>query len=564
MGMYFADIFKNAGYKVLISDKKTKLTNQKLAAGSDVVIVSVPIDKTEKIIQEIVHKVKEDAVLMDLTSLKEFPIKEMLKGKSEVIGLHPMFGHTNPLPGQTIIACPVRSKKWFPWIKKFLTDQGASVTILDPKEHDKIMATVQALVHFADIAFGHALKELKMPVKKYLKYASPASELKIAFVGRLLAQDPDLYANIQIHNPQAKKVLTQYLKSINKLITINEKHSSAAYKKYFNDAGKFLAGYKQQAFNDTNYLIHAILERRKRHAIPKQKKSSKTVDIAVLGPKNTFSDIAAQKYIENLKEKPKIAYAGSINEIFEMVEKKQAKLGIVPVENLLNGTIRETFDELFEKNVHAVSKFDLDIKYACVALPEVKKPDIDTIASHAQALGQCKEYLKRNYPHAKLLGTPSTIAAFEKLLGENDRHTAVIIPEQAAGDLNCNILSKNIGDNAKNRTTFNVIKKGNISVSGKKPAKGGCETSIAFYFDADKPGSLLKIFQDFAGEKINLTRIESRPSRKKLGNYVFFLDFEEHLYSPKAQRVLKKIQKKVVKLKILGTYPSVSSTPSTM
>lgn len=571
MGAYFADLFKKLDYKVLVSDKRTKLTNANLAKKADVVIVSVPIDKTVEVIKSVAHLVKKEGLIMDLTSLKEFPVKAMLKSKASVIGLHPMFSHTNPLPGQTVVACPERSGKWYPWIKEILENEGAKVVVLKPKKHDRIMAVVQSLVHFADIAFGHTIRDLKLPIKEYLRYASPASELKIAFVGRLLAQDPVLYANIEQYNPYTYKAIRTYLKNIEELLEIDENKSLRNFTKYFNEAGESLKSYQYNAFNDTNYLISAILSRRQRYKDIEQiarktpKKNQKISDIAILGPQNTFSDIAASEYFPSKNALLSKTYTGSIYEIFELVENGHAKLGILPIENLLNGTIRETFDELLRANVHIIDKFSIHIGHSLVALPKVVKQNIDTIASHNQAIRQCRNYIKKNYPQVRMIETPSTIAAYDAIVNEKDLHTAVIIPEQIAKKLKCNILAENIGDNMENRTSFIIIKKGKVKstpppkkadiLHEKDSEKQKYGTSIAFYFGKDKPGTLFKVFEDFAKAKINLTRIESRPSRKDLGNYIFYLDFEENLYSAKTAQVLKKVQTKVAKMKILGSYP---------
>ncbi len=557
MGAYFADYFKKAGYKVIVSDRKTKLTNKELAAQADIVIISVPIGITEKIIKEVAPLIKKEGAIMDLTSLKEFPVKAMLKAKCEVIGLHPLFSHTNPLPGQTVIACPVRSKIWYPRIKQFLEERGAKVTELSPKEHDKIMAVIQALVHFADIAFGHALKSIKIPINDYLKYATPSSELKIAFAARLLEQDPDLYANIQIQNPQTKKILGQYLKSIEKLLLIDTKKDIKAFKKYFASASEYLRGYKTKAFDDTNYLIYAILERRQRASGVRAKKNrihmgGKKHELAVLGPKFTFSDLAASLYQNTHAGKTKPVYAYTISDVFDLVSHGKCIRAIVPLENLINGTVRETYDALFEEQVYIEEKFFLPIKHSLVSLSGVKAKDIDTVASHSQALGQCKKYLNKEFKSVNLVAAPSTLAAYEKMKGENDRHTAVIIPAKAADLLNCNVIAEDIGDSKANKTSFIVIKK------GKAPSKSrteNSETAIAFYFDKDKPGSLLKILQDFATYQINLNKIESRPLKTDPGNYVFFLNFEKGISDKSVQKLLKKIEQKVSKLKILGSYP---------
>lgn len=556
MGLYFANIFRKAGYKVISSDRKTKLTNKELAKKADIVIVSVPIDVTVKVIEEIAPLMDESNLLMDLTSLKQQPIKAMLKSKASVIGLHPMFSDTNALPGQTVLICPERPGKWLSTIKKILIDQGAKIKTMKPAEHDEIMAIVQSLVHFADIAFGETLEALRMSPDKYLAFASPSSELKIAFSARLLAQDSNLYGNIQLENPHSLKILRLYAKSINELLSINENKDLKKFEKYFTKAGKNMGNYKKKAFDDTNYLIHAILERRRRNQEVLDIKAfqkniqhiTKGYYCATLGPPNTFSDIATQTLIPDPK---KITYLRSIHEVFEAVEKGYVKRGVVPVENLLNGSVRETFDELYSRNVHIIKKITIPISHALVALPSVKIKEIDTIISHPQALAQCKKYISTNFKHVRLTAMTSTMAAYEKIKGENDRHSAAIIPAPTAHKLNCNIISDKIADHPANRTSFLVIAKGPYKIT--KPTKSdGHETMIGFHFPQDKPGLLNYVFSLFGKAKINLTRIESRPSRDDLGNYIFFLDFKAHPSSAKAAGIIKKLAKKAKNLKILG------------
>jgi prephenate dehydrogenase len=561
MGSYFANIFKKANYPVVVSDLHTKLTNKELAERADVVIVSVPIDVTEKIIAEICPFMNSNQLLMDLTSIKEIPIKAMLKTKACVIGLHPMFSEQNLLPGQTIIACPVRPGKWMSWVKNIFVSQGAKLRIMEPKKHDKIMAVVQSLVHFSDIAFGHTLTKLKIPVEDYLKFSSPASELKIAFCARILAQDPNLYGNIQLLNPHSKTVLKNYTKSIEQLQKINEDKDLKIYTNYFNKAGNSFGSYKNEAYNNTNYLIHAILEKRKRTAdlkkrkITNQKESLKKYSLAALGPPMTYSAIAAFAH----DPKSNICYLETIHEVFHAVEKGYVKQGIVPLENLLHGSVRETFDELYVKKVHIVKKIQIPIKHALVALDGVKIADIDTIISHGQALSQCKKFLDKKLSSAKKIQETSTMAAYKKIKTEDDRHSAAIVPQQTAESLNLNIIAKNIADNKENKTTFIIIERGPHSDAEPKNSESQTETMIGFEFSNDKPGQLLETFKLFAEKKINLSRIESRPSKQKIQNYIFFLDFLGHPKSKNVATVLKAVSKMTSNFKILGTNKILTS-----
>lgn len=261
MGRLFANFFKQKGLKVLISDIGTKLTNKNLVQKSDIVIVSVPIDKTIKVIKEVLPYIKRTSAIMDFTSIKEKPVKAMLKGKCEVLGMHPMFGNSNPIPGQTIILCPTeKSKKWSKWIENFLKKNHVLVEKMTVREHDKIMNIAQGLIHFTEITFADALRRCKMPIGKLLNYTGKASELKIQLAARILAQDADLYGNIQIENPYALKSLNEYKKSIDELIKIVKNKDLKAFKRYFDKGKKYFGKYKEEAFHDSSILIDKLLE----------------------------------------------------------------------------------------------------------------------------------------------------------------------------------------------------------------------------------------------------------------------------------------------------------------
>ncbi|MBU0667818.1 prephenate dehydratase [Patescibacteria group bacterium] len=273
-----------------------------------------------------------------------------------------------------------------------------------------------------------------------------------------------------------------------------------------------------------------------------------------MGPKNTYSDLAAQKYAGEIQE---TIYCDSIADVFEMVESGRAKQGVVPLENMIYGTVRETLDELYKKNVHIVAKFNLPIRHALVAMPGARKKEIITISSHDQALAQCRIYIRKHFPRARLLQTASTMAAFDTIIGEHDTSAAAIIPYEIARKLDCAILADKIVDNPQNRTTFIAIKKGAVprnTPAGANEGKGSPRTSIAFAFGKDRPGALSEIFREFAEAKINLSHIESRPSPEEFGKYVFYMDFLGHPEEDCTKKVLKNISGKVAKLKILGVY----------
>ena len=292
MGKFFTRYLESLNYKVIISDIKTQLTNIELAKQSDVVIVSVPISKTLDVIKEITPHTKKGSLLTDLTSIKSEPVKEMLKSKSEVIGCHPIFGPFSGIKNQVVVLCPARGKKWLPWFKKTIKKGGGITKIVTPEEHDKLMAVIQVLTHFSDISLAYALKALNIPLKKFLEFQSPPYRLKLDMVGRILAQDPDLYGSILFSNPDRLKVIDTYINTQKLLRKIAKKKEKKKFITFFNSGAKYLGKFKDTAMRESNFLVNTLNELVKIHT-PKQKPQK--TDIAVLGPANTFSDEAAKK-----------------------------------------------------------------------------------------------------------------------------------------------------------------------------------------------------------------------------------------------------------------------------
>lgn len=555
MGALFADFFAQNGIEVLISDLYTDFTNRQLAEKSDIIIVSVPIEKTAQVIAEVLPYLTKNQAIMDFTSVKESPVKAMLKGNCEVLGLHPMFGNSNPIPGQTVIVCETKkSGKWSKWITDFLSKNNVQLKRLTAKEHDKVMNIAQGLIHFAEIVFADAIRRTKLPIKQLLEYTGKASELKVQLAARILDQDPGLYGNIQIQNPQALNSLKELLKSTDELFKIVKKKNLGAFEKYFLRTRKFLGDYTKDAYLESSYLIDKLMDLRKASGQKAKYISPTKKDVAILGPRNTFSDLAATQYLGKYNLDLNKYFVREISEVFELVAKEKVTLGIAPIENKIHGTVRETLDGLFNHNVHISDEFTMPIHHCLIGLSNSKLTGIKTIISHSQALNQCKKYLEKHINRAAKESVPSTAQAVEKLLISKDKSIAVIAPKQAANRPHLKVLATNIEDNKENCTTFVIVRSGKIDSSSKTTETKHNKTSIAFYFNKDAPGSLFTIFKDFADAKINLTKIESRPTKAAFGDYIFFLDFNGNLSDAKVKKTLRMVEKKVAKLKILGSY----------
>lgn len=549
MGQLFARLFTQAGYPVLISDRRTRLTNLQLAKKSDVVIIAVPIEKTLSVIKKVVHHMRPQSLLLDITSIKKAPIQAMLTAKSAVIGLHPMFNDTSFGQGQTMIYCPLRPKRWLKWLKNtFQSEFQLNLIPLSPNKHDQLMTVVQGLVHFAEISFIHALQKTSLKPQEYLQFAGPASYLKIELAARILAQDPHLYAQIQLQNPLNLQIQKHYIESMQQLNEIVAQQDLSAFISYFQQSSQYLGNFKKFAFTESDWLIAQLLTKNELKKPTQRSSNISKKSLAILGPPQTYTDHAADQYLKQFstaKRPPKV-YFDDIPAIFHAVKNKTVKFGLIPIENRLHGTVRDTLDHLFQTGLKIIHEINLPIHHSLATLSSNQKQPIRHIISHPQAFYQCQQYLKKHHPQAKLTPAVSTVSAMETLIQQKHPFTAVIGPAEAAQSRKLKILARNIENDHSNQTTFIVI--------AQQGQKKGTKTSIAFNFSKDKPGSLFAIFREFADAKINLTKIESRPAPKELGEYIFFLDFDGNLTDPRVKKTLSRVRKYVATLKTFGSY----------
>jgi prephenate dehydrogenase len=265
MGKWFKRFFESQGYNVLVASRKTTLSVEDCAKKSDVVIVSVPMDTTLDVIKKVAPLVKKEGLLMDFTSMKVSPFNAMMKyAECEVIGAHPVFGPgVKSLANQTIVLCPGRGEHWLDWLKKIFLKNGAKLKITTAEHHDKMMSVIQGVIHFSSITISHVLKELEIDIDESQDFSSPIYKLRMDMVGRILNQDPYLYANIEIMNQETPKALKAYLKTCNKLYNIIEKKDTESFVNYFKEAADYLGDFKEEAEEYSNYLIDKLVERKK-------------------------------------------------------------------------------------------------------------------------------------------------------------------------------------------------------------------------------------------------------------------------------------------------------------
>jgi len=263
--------------------------------------------------------------------------------------------------------------------------------------------------------------------------------------------------------------------------------------------------------------------------------------IVTLGPKGTFSHEAALKR----NRKADIIFENTVWDVFEAVHNNKAAEGIVPLENSVSGTIGQTLDALTELDLNIIAEIILPVNHNLVGHDGVK--NIKTLYTHPSTYEQCEKFIRDNLPNTKIIQTSSNAASAEIMAKQKDKSKAAIVPTKAIEIYNLKSIKKNIQDNKFNVTRFVVVSK------GKSRRTGRDRTSIAIYPQVDKPGLLYNLLGEFAKKKINLTKIESRPSKGRLGDYIFYIDLQGHTDDKAVQQAFKNIEKSFF-LNILGSY----------
>ncbi len=263
LGTIFKKFFISQGYEVLISGRNSELTSVDLVKRCDVVIFSVPIDVTKKVIEDVLSYTREDQLLMDFTSIKQEPIETMLKGKSSVIGMHPLFGNIRDLEGKTIVVVPARAGDWQEWVLDLFKDAKLKVKITDAEEHDKLMAILQGVTHFNFITFGKILKDasekFNVGFDDLLEYGGVVYQMRFGMIARLLSQDPELYGSIQIKNRYSQQMVGNYESAVRELAQIVKKKDKKGFVDYFKESRDFFdEDFRNEALVESTELIEHL------------------------------------------------------------------------------------------------------------------------------------------------------------------------------------------------------------------------------------------------------------------------------------------------------------------
>ncbi|MBZ9537797.1 prephenate dehydratase [Modicisalibacter tunisiensis] len=267
------------------------------------------------------------------------------------------------------------------------------------------------------------------------------------------------------------------------------------------------------------------------------------VKVAYLGPEGTFTQQAALKHFgESAVSLPMAA----IDEVFREVEAGAVNYGVVPVENSTEGVVNHTLDSFMDSSMHICGEVVLRIHHHLLVAPTTRRDKISRIYSHPQSFAQCRKWLDAHYPHAERVPVSSNAEAARLI--KSEWHSAAIAGDMAAKLYELEKIAEKIEDRPDNSTRFLII--GHESV----PMCGDDKTSLVVAM-RNQPGALHDLLEPFHRHQIDLTRLETRPSRSGVWNYVFFIDFKGHVDQPEVAAVLDEVSLRSAEMKVLGSYP---------
>ncbi|MEI6405637.1 MAG: prephenate dehydratase [Actinomycetes bacterium] len=270
---------------------------------------------------------------------------------------------------------------------------------------------------------------------------------------------------------------------------------------------------------------------------------------AYLGPRGTFTEAAL--LVMPQSQGAELIASESVHQALEAVRNNKVVGALVPIENSVEGSVPTTLDELSHgQALEIVAEVAIPVTFGLLVRPGTAMSDIKRVATHPHAHAQCLEWLNANLPGVHVLPAMSTAAAAAEL--DNDAtYQAAICSTAAASHYNLEILADDIGDNDAAWTRFILVRTPGHAI----PSTGSDKTTVSLFMHEDHPGALMEILTEFAVRGINLTRIESRPTKKQLGDYFFSVDFEGHIDEERVGEAMKGLHRICADVKFLGSYP---------
>jgi chorismate mutase/prephenate dehydratase len=283
------------------------------------------------------------------------------------------------------------------------------------------------------------------------------------------------------------------------------------------------------------------------HEVIASAKTMQTAIVAFQGEFGAYSQEAALSFFGSATDTRPYE---NLDGVFEAVEKGQAAFGVVPVENSLEGSISRTYDLMLDSSLKVCGEIELRVSHCLIANPGATIDSIRQVYSHPQALGQCQAFLR--HLKCEIIPTYDTAGSVKMIRDKRILDGAAIASARAAEIYQMLVLARGIEDNAYNFTRFFILGKHDCLPTGKD------KTSLVFSV-RHKPGALFDFLSELAKNKVNLTKIESRPTRQKPWEYNFYLDFEGHHDDTNVKTVLAKLEDYATFIKVLGSYPKAIS-----
>jgi prephenate dehydratase/prephenate dehydrogenase len=553
MGLWYARGLLAAGHAVTITGRnRQKLEAAARSAGvqgttdneaamraADAVIVSAQLDGTPALVQLAARVVRPGALVTDLASVKgavTAAYQAVRREDVELVSLHPLHGPRVPsLASVTVLAIPHRTGPRYDELRRFFVAEGAIVRVTDAAQHDRDMALLQGLTHFVAIAAGRTMADLPRP-----GFETPAHALLRTAIARIVLQDPALYAAIQLENPHNPAVRRAFLMTAQRLVELAERGEADALRREIELCAGGL-GDPEQELADTDACVRTLSGRGP---------AAEAVAVAVLGPPGTFSDVALGAYARMRGERFAPVYVRTIAEVFDAVHGGRVALGLVPVENMIEGTIAVSLDQLFDTGLKIFAELLVPIHQSISAWPGTGLGAIRRVLSIPPALSQVQGWLRAHVPQAKIVETSSTAEAIDqvaRLRLDGDAAIGLASTAEAAG---LEVLARDIEDEKENVTRFAAVGRADAARTGTD------RTSLCVHDVPNKPGVLDHVLHVLADHGLNLSKIESRPTRKRLGAYVFYIDVEGHRDDDALRGAIAELSREC-SVTVLGSYPRV-------
>ena len=272
-------------------------------------------------------------------------------------------------------------------------------------------------------------------------------------------------------------------------------------------------------------------------------RSIEGIVVAFQGEIGAYSEEAAFQFFgPSVMVKP----CESLDDVFEVVEQGEVQFGVIPIENSLEGSISRAYDLLLDSSLRVCGETEVRVMHCLIASPGARLDSIKKVYSHPQALGQCRAFLK--HLNCELIPSYDTAGSVKMIKEKGITDGAAIAGTRAAEIYGMKIIAKEIEDNPNNSTRFFIL------ASHDSPPSGNDKTSIVFSVK-HKPGALYEFLRELAASNVNLTKIESRPTRQRPWEYNFYLDFEGHREDKTARDALASLEENALFVKVLGSYP---------